>query len=657
MLKSNGQGNVLSEPLFLAKVIPAPTIIAVQKKLFQTGSILRIDGENFDSTGIANLVFNTRLAKGIDYDVFSLSNTAMELKLRPGKEWGAVGTTIKVESIDTGAGAYATGSVTVASVVPFVPTGNRPEPVGTNFICAAFNVTSTDSARQNTKNCDIIICPGDDVTIGVCSYGGSFTGDPYLRLFDPSGVEIASNDNFCESGPQISYRSYDPGCSQFVLRQGCAGSSHCTGSVSIRFGTVAPSPAPSAQPTSAPTTVSALVTSHSVSFGYTGSDQVYVVPEYVHTLGVILIGGGGGSLDGRGGYGGFTSCNISVTPEEVLTVIVGGGGRTEDKPAYGGGGSPASGGGGGGRSAIQRGGVELVTAGGGGGGAGGGGTNRGGSAGYPSGQSKQGGWDAHYGGGGGEQEFHFNGGNWGASGTGTQFTGGSGAYFAGGGGGGYFGGGAGGDHHGGGGGSNYVGSCVGPYDTRNVSGALSAFGYGLPGPHSLWPGLSGHVYLLPYYSPEAPRPSIDPTLAPSNSPTLPMPSVAPNKHFSSHAPSVATPSKAPSSRPSFKPTKALTERPTCRPSPYPTSSPTKLLSETVYQTLSAVHQLKSEDASIKTLLVVILVFVALQFGMFVYLQFFRSAIIGAQSRRNDGQYEMIQLVSSSEDSSSGDSGL
>ena len=187
-----------------------------------------------------------------------------------------------------------------------------------------------------------------------------------------------------------------------------------------------------------------------------------------------------------GGSGGFTSCNITVTSAQVMTLIVAGGGSCggygqSSSGGYGGGdvghGSDPNTaiGGGGGRSAIQLvNGVDAVTAGGGGGGGAygsryvasiSGGLCGGGLIGCTADAS-----GVTWQGGSGSQTA---GGTAGACCTscncaftatvGSQYGGGDGGLVGGGGGGGYYGGGGGGDSlgnvHGGGGGSGYIGGC------------------------------------------------------------------------------------------------------------------------------------------------------------------------------------------------------
>jgi hypothetical protein len=215
-------------------------------------------------------------------------------------------------------------------------------------------------------------------------------------------------------------------------------------------------------------------------FNFTGSDQVYVVPENVFAIEVKLWGAGGakgypysGSQTGSGGGGGFTKGTLAVSPGDTLTVIVGEGGQYSNlfKPVgYGGGG--AGFGQGGGRSAIRLDTNEILTAGGGGGGTSstgwdnlsfggaGGGLNGTGSVNLQSG-------------GGGTQTSGGLASAYNAATAGSKFTGGSGARIAGGfgssGGGGYYGGG--GANVGiGGGGSGFIGNATFAFTAAGTGG-------------------------------------------------------------------------------------------------------------------------------------------------------------------------------------------
>ena len=214
-----------------------------------------------------------------------------------------------------------------------------------------------------------------------------------------------------------------------------------------------------------------LLQAEPVTFGYTGSQQSYVVPKGVSSVAIDLQGAtGGSSRFSRGGFGGRVQCVLAVTPGTILYVYVGGAGKNWNSAAAGyNGGSESNGSaaGGGGASDIRIGGNALsnrVIVAGGGGGAGTYYTiadaDRGGNGGGLTGENgyNEGRNDNGFGGNGGsttregrgaEAEYYY--GN-----AGVAAMGGIGAHYydGGGGGGGYLGGG-GGAMGGGGGGSSY----------------------------------------------------------------------------------------------------------------------------------------------------------------------------------------------------------
>jgi hypothetical protein len=211
--------------------------------------------------------------------------------------------------------------------------------------------------------------------------------------------------------------------------------------------------------------IDAAASSNIVTFGYTGSQQSWIVPPDVTSIGVDAEGAQGSGT--FGGLGGWTHAVVPVTPGDVVNIFVGGQGHGAAAGWNGGGdgGCCGAGAGGGGASDVRIGGTELsnriVVAGGGGGslgdivfGQGGaGGDNIAGAGGDGSGQ-----W--HGGGGGTQTSGGTTGGNFATAGSLGQ---GGVSHFGGSGGGGYYGGGGGeGDSYGGtsgggGGGSSYVG--------------------------------------------------------------------------------------------------------------------------------------------------------------------------------------------------------
>jgi hypothetical protein len=240
-------------------------------------------------------------------------------------------------------------------------------------------------------------------------------------------------------------------------------------------------------------------------FTYTGSAQIYTVPQYVRTISVYLWGAGGGRSATDGGAGAFVSGTVSVTPGSTYSIVVGKtgntGGTVKGTMAQGAGGAGSySYFGGGGFSGIFSGLTLTIDslvaiAGGGGtasffgprGGSGGvliGGTGTSPSGGYPGtgGTQTEGGTTA----GGITSTF------------GTQFFGGDGRIEGPGGGGGYFGGGGsdcrfqpGQLYAGSGGGSSYTGgfaSIIATEDGVTPNGSITT----QPG------GISNTYYLAPY---------------------------------------------------------------------------------------------------------------------------------------------------------------
>jgi hypothetical protein len=95
----------------------------------------------------------------------------------------------------------------------------------------SYNAVNTSSATVNTVNYAIVLGATQTLTFGTCGVaGGSFTGDTYLRLYDPSGNLVASNDDSCGGlGSHAVYTSTVGGA--FQVRAGCYSSSACSGTV------------------------------------------------------------------------------------------------------------------------------------------------------------------------------------------------------------------------------------------------------------------------------------------------------------------------------------------------------------------------------------------------------------------------------------------
>ncbi|XXF75652.1 serine protease [Myxococcaceae bacterium GXIMD 01537] len=124
------------------------------------------------------------------------------------------------------AGCYSSGSCT-GTVAWTITGGTTPPATGGTF---AFNVTNTNSAQQNTQNQDITAAVGQVITVGTCDMtGASATGDTYIRLFGPGGVQAAVNDDSCSLSSKLTYTVPAGGAGTYQARVGCYSSNSCSG--------------------------------------------------------------------------------------------------------------------------------------------------------------------------------------------------------------------------------------------------------------------------------------------------------------------------------------------------------------------------------------------------------------------------------------------
>jgi Trypsin-like peptidase domain len=124
------------------------------------------------------------------------------------------------------AGCFNSDSCTGTAVIQIVP---GAPPGGGSF---NFTATNTNSAQQNTVNQTVALTAGKTIQFGTCTVpGSSGTGDTFLRLFNPSGVQVASNDDSCGA---LSFASHAATVSgNFTIRAGCFQNTSCSGTVAF----------------------------------------------------------------------------------------------------------------------------------------------------------------------------------------------------------------------------------------------------------------------------------------------------------------------------------------------------------------------------------------------------------------------------------------
>lgn len=96
-----------------------------------------------------------------------------------------------------------------------------------------YSATNTNSAQQNTVNQNISLNAGQMIVLGTCGTPDStFSGDTFLRLINPSGAQVAFNDDAggtCGVGSKLTHTASTSGTYQ--LRAGCFSGSSCSGTV------------------------------------------------------------------------------------------------------------------------------------------------------------------------------------------------------------------------------------------------------------------------------------------------------------------------------------------------------------------------------------------------------------------------------------------
>jgi hypothetical protein len=123
----------------------------------------------------------------------------------------------------------AAGNATTSSTVNVTVSNTAPPGGGT----LPYSASNTNSAQMNTVNQTLTLTAGKTLTLGTCGVtGSSFSGDTYLRLYGPSGAQVAGNDDACGGvGSNFTYTVPSSGGGTYQLRAGCYSSGSCSGTV------------------------------------------------------------------------------------------------------------------------------------------------------------------------------------------------------------------------------------------------------------------------------------------------------------------------------------------------------------------------------------------------------------------------------------------
>ncbi|HYH99620.1 serine protease [Hyalangium sp.] len=97
----------------------------------------------------------------------------------------------------------------------------------------AYSASNTGSATVNTVNWDLYLLEGHTLRIGTCGVeGASGVGDTYLRIYGPTGAQVAANDDACGSLMTHIVYAVPAGASGiYQVRAGCYSGGGCNGTV------------------------------------------------------------------------------------------------------------------------------------------------------------------------------------------------------------------------------------------------------------------------------------------------------------------------------------------------------------------------------------------------------------------------------------------
>lgn len=102
----------------------------------------------------------------------------------------------------------------------------------------SYAASDTNSATRATANLDISLAAGQTITAGTCGVtGAAGAGDTFLRLFAPSGAEVANSDDAPDCGVLSNLSFTAPAAGVYQLRAGCYSTTACTGTVAYTLST------------------------------------------------------------------------------------------------------------------------------------------------------------------------------------------------------------------------------------------------------------------------------------------------------------------------------------------------------------------------------------------------------------------------------------
>ena len=103
-----------------------------------------------------------------------------------------------------------------------------------------YSASNTNNAHQNTVNQVVALTAGETLTVTTCGLpGATYTGDTYLRLIGPLGIQLAANDDAC-GGAGSSLTHTTSGGGNFEIRGGCYSSGSCTATVVWKISAIPP---------------------------------------------------------------------------------------------------------------------------------------------------------------------------------------------------------------------------------------------------------------------------------------------------------------------------------------------------------------------------------------------------------------------------------